>query len=116
MGKTEGERELWHGHVTAVTVSPEFRRIGLATDLMDILEKLSENYGCYFVDLFVRTSNKVAIGMYKKFGYVVYRQVRNYYSGEEDAYDMRKALSKDIQKKSVIPIPYPVDPRDLEWN
>jgi ribosomal protein S18 acetylase RimI-like enzyme len=26
--------------------------------------------------------------MYKKFGYVVYRQVMGYYSGEEDAYGM----------------------------
>ena len=40
----------------------------------------------YFVDLYVRKSNAVAIGMYEKFGYVVYRQVINYYSGEEDAY------------------------------
>ena len=60
----------------------------------------------YFVDLFVRKSNSVAIGMYEKarrlrcaasrrsaahaaalqFGYSVYRQVIGYYSGEEDAY------------------------------
>ena len=39
-----------------------------------------------FVDLFVRVSNSVAIGMYKKFGYTVYRQVIGYYNGEEDAY------------------------------
>lgn len=44
------------------------------------------SYDGYFVDLFVRISNAVAIQMYKKFGYTVYRQVINYYSGEEDAY------------------------------
>lgn len=43
-------------------------------------------HNAYFVDLFVRVSNTVAINMYKKFGYVVYRQVIGYYSGEEDAY------------------------------
>ena len=37
-------------------------------------------------------SNILAINMYKKFGYSVYRTVIGYYSGEEDAYDMRKAL------------------------
>lgn len=34
----------------------------------------------------MRVSNHVAVGMYRKFGYVVYRQVLGYYSGEEDAY------------------------------
>ncbi len=43
-------------------------------------------YNAYFVDLFVRMSNALAIGMYKKFGYIVYRQVIKYYAGEEDAY------------------------------
>lgn len=44
-------------------------------------------YDGYFVDLFVRASNDVAINMYKKFGYVTYRRVIGYYSGteEEDA-------------------------------
>ena len=31
----------------------------------------------YFVDLFVRKSNAVAIAMYEKFGYTKYREVRN---------------------------------------
>lgn len=42
----------------------------------------------YFVDLFVRVSNKVAIQMYQELGYIVYRTVLEYYSGnpDEDAY------------------------------
>lgn len=40
------------------------------------------------MDLFVRVSNKVAIDMYTKFGYTVYRRVLGYYSGadNEDAF------------------------------
>ena len=38
MGKSEGQKELWHGHVTAVTVAPEYRRLGVAKQLMDSLE------------------------------------------------------------------------------
>jgi N-terminal acetyltransferase B complex catalytic subunit len=38
MGKAEGLGEDWHGHVTALTVAPEFRRIGLAHHLMNELE------------------------------------------------------------------------------
>ena len=45
----------------------------------------------YFVDLFVRVSNKVAIDMYEKLGYVVYRRVLEYYSGDEDAFGKPRA-------------------------
>lgn len=53
--------------------------------------------------------------MYSQLGYTVFRQVLNYYSGEEDAFDMRRALPRDKDKKSVIPLPKPVNPEDLEW-
>ena len=69
MGKSEGGGEKWHGHVTAVTVAPEYRRQGLASGLMRELERVAEEeYNGVFVDLFVRESNALAIGMYKKFG------------------------------------------------
>lgn len=42
MGKAEGMNENWHGHVTALTVSPDYRRLGLATTLMEFLEDVSE--------------------------------------------------------------------------
>ena len=89
MGKAEGDDKLWHGHVTALTVAPEYRRMGLGRSLMDLLEEISvKQYDTYFVDLFVRKSNTLAIGMYSKFGYTVYRTVLKYYTGldEEDAY------------------------------
>tara|TARA_B100000795_G_C22508135_1_gene326666 strand:+ start:96 stop:497 length:402 start_codon:yes stop_codon:yes gene_type:complete len=54
LGKAEGLAEEWHGHVTAVTVPPEYRRLGVAAQLMDMLERGSENDRGYFVDLFVR--------------------------------------------------------------
>ncbi|XP_059165738.1 N-alpha-acetyltransferase 20-like isoform X1 [Physella acuta] len=116
MGKAEGSGEQWHGHVTALSVAPEFRRLGLAGKLMNGLEEISERKRCYFVDLFVRVSNKVAVAMYEKLGYSVYRRVLEYYSGEvdEDAFDMRKALSRDKDKKSVIPLPHPVRPDELD--
>lgn len=42
IGKAEGEGDLWHSHVSAITVAPEYRRIGLARKLMDMLEIISE--------------------------------------------------------------------------
>ncbi|KAI9472908.1 hypothetical protein BDB00DRAFT_897782 [Zychaea mexicana] len=41
--------------------------------MMNLLEEVSEKtYNGRFVDLYVRVSNAVAIGMYRKFGYSVY--------------------------------------------
>mmetsp|Transcript_19455 Transcript_19455/g.50510 ORF Transcript_19455/g.50510 Transcript_19455/m.50510 type:complete len:175 (+) Transcript_19455:100-624(+) len=117
LGKAEGKGELWHGHVTAVTVAPDYRRQRLANKLMDSLEQVTEKFhNGYFVDLFVRKSNDVAVGMYRKLGYVVYREVIGYYSGEENAYDMRKAMARDVQRKSVVPLKRPVKPEELEFD
>ncbi|KAG0168697.1 N-terminal acetyltransferase, partial [Apophysomyces sp. BC1015] len=104
MGKTEGTGKNWHGHVTAITVAPEYRRLGLADGMMHLLEEVSEKaYDAWFVDLYVRVTNAVAIGMYRKFGYSVYRRVRDYYSGtiNEDAYDMRKPLQRDKKQETI---------------
>jgi len=116
MGKSEGTGENWHGHVTAVSVCPAHRHGGVAAKLMQHLEQVSEQKQCYFVDLFVRKSNTAAINFYKSLGYIVYRTVLDYYSGEpdEDAYDMRKALSRDVEKKSIIALTAPVRPEDIE--
>ncbi|XP_010322767.1 N-terminal acetyltransferase B complex catalytic subunit NAA20 isoform X2 [Solanum lycopersicum] len=117
MGKVEGQGESWHGHVTAVTVAPEYRRQQLAKKLMYLLEEVSDKIDkAYFVDLFVRASNTPAIKMYEKLDYVVYRRVLRYYSGEEDGLDMRKALSRDVEKKSIIPLKRPVTPDELEYD
>ena len=125
MGKAEGDGNLWHGHVTALTVAPEYRRMGLARSLMELLEEISVKfYDTYFVDLFVRKSNSLAIAMYTKFGYTVYRTVLKYYTGmdEEDAYgelefnvDMRRAMPRDKEKLSIIPLTHPITPDQLEW-
>lgn len=42
MGKAEGHGDNWHGHVTALTVGNDYRRLGLAATLMKFLEDVSE--------------------------------------------------------------------------
>ncbi|OMJ20128.1 N-alpha-acetyltransferase 20 [Smittium culicis] len=119
MGKVEGKGTDWHGHVTALTVSPSHRRLGLGRSLMDFLEINSDKvHKCYFVDLFVRPSNIVAVNMYKRLGYVVYRRILDYYWSSdnipsEDGFDMRKALSHDPKKLSMIPLKHPVHASEI---
>ena len=86
-------------------VAPSFRRMGFAARLMKHLEDVSQDlHNCYFVDLYVRVSNKVAIDMYKRLNYIIYRQIIEYYSDNaEDGYDMRKSLARDPGKNAMKP-------------
>jgi len=92
---------------------------------MDELERVTNAvYKGYFVDLYVRVSNEIAIGMYERLGYSVFRRVVDYYSGakpgeaDEDAFgssfpslrmgslltgvaDMRKPMKRDKKRESV---------------
>ncbi|PWN47013.1 acyl-CoA N-acyltransferase, partial [Violaceomyces palustris] len=98
IGKAEGNESdtrppTLHGHVTAITIAPEYRRLNMAKGLMNLLEKVSQEvYRGYFVDLFVRPSNDNAVNMYQRLGYSVYRVVKEYYQGggvggkDEDGY------------------------------
>jgi len=47
---------------------------------------------------------------------LIHLEVLEYYSGDtdEDTFDMRKALSKDVKNKSVIPLAHPVRPEKVK--
>jgi N-terminal acetyltransferase B complex catalytic subunit len=99
----------FHAHITALTVAPHARRLGLAQTLSHSLESSGDEYDAFFVDLFVRKSNKIAQALYTGMGYSIYRTVKEYYSDDptdpsadgEDAYDMRKPLRRDKERKHV---------------
>lgn len=99
----------WHGHVTAVTVAPECRKQGLAKLLMNYLERVTDQKRGFFVDLFVRSTNTVAIEMYRKLGYDIYRTVNKYYSSSldesgEDAYGINALTQICVNLFPEIPI------------
>lgn len=60
----------WHGHITVLTVAPAWRRLGYARRLTESLEHSSDINDAWFVDLYVRATNRVAVDMYKGMGYV----------------------------------------------
>lgn len=98
----------WHGHITALTIAPQYRRLGYARLLTRALEKACDQQNAWFVDLFVRESNTSAIKLYESLGYSVFRRVVDYYSDDiggsmkgEDAFDMRIALARDKEKQHI---------------
>jgi len=68
---------------------------------MHILEMVSDDiYHAYFVDLYVRCTNSVAIDMYEGLGYSVFRRVREYYgslgTGKEKKRDEEDAFGTQL--------------------
>lgn len=115
IGKVEGEINKQHGHVSVLSVAPDYRCNGYAIKFMNNMENISENqYESYFIDLFVKTSNIPAVNMYKRMGYVIYRHILEYYGGKDDAYDMRKSHKMDKDKKFMICLEKPVNASDIE--
>lgn len=124
LAKVEGDDEDWHGHVSAVSVAPPFRRTGLAGALMQGMEEVSATmHNAYFVDLFVRRSNRAAQTLYERLGYVTYQTVGGYYSGgkgqaSEDARDLRKALPRNKERSSnaVYATGLTIKPHEVKWH
>jgi N-terminal acetyltransferase B complex catalytic subunit len=132
MGKLESSPNLlpfnkhylpWHAHITALTVAPEARRLGIGKILTEQLEAAADAADAFFVDLYVRRSNFRAIAFYKSMGYSVYRVVKDYYGDHatdptqrsEDAYDMRKAMKRDKKREHIRADgeKFEVDPSDV---
>ncbi|KAH8305482.1 hypothetical protein KR018_010868, partial [Drosophila ironensis] len=84
-----------HGHISALAVAHEYRRLGLATILMDDLRGKMERSCNWYLDLFVRQRNLHAIRLYESLGYVKYRWLPQFYA-DDHGYDMRLPLSLDV--------------------
>jgi len=74
-------------------ISPEFRGKGIGRMTMERVLAETEKKGCLTVILSVRESNKAAINLYTKSGFVEVERRKNYYrSPIEDAIIMMKSL------------------------
>uniref|UniRef100_A0A6P4EAW2 N-alpha-acetyltransferase 20 n=1 Tax=Drosophila rhopaloa TaxID=1041015 RepID=A0A6P4EAW2_DRORH len=89
-----------HGHVASLTVSDEYRRLGLATALMDYFFLISDLKGASFVNLYMRSSNHAAYQLYCSLGYAHCRTMLDYYPDHpepENAYEMRKYIPRSME-------------------
>lgn len=80
------------GHVVALGVGPEHRRLGYGRRLMNEVERGFLVRGVKTVRLEVRTSNVAAQRLYFDLGYNVVRRMPRYYTNGDDGYLMIKNL------------------------
>lgn len=97
------------GHITSLAVSHDYRRQGLAAELMEQLHyQLQKHYRTPRVGLHVRQSNQPAVTLYQqKFGYEPAEKIPNYYQDGEDGYYMVKSLPPLVDSyQSRLPFSY----------
>ena len=67
-------------YITNIAVPKEFRRLGIARALLKEACSGAEKRNCEFITLEVRKSNTAAIELYKKEGYNIAGERKNFYS------------------------------------
>jgi ribosomal-protein-alanine N-acetyltransferase len=86
LGYICADRIVDEGHILTLAVRPEFRRMGIASALVEDALRSLRQAGCRFVFLEVRSSNDAARSMYEKFNFSFFGFRKDYYkSPVEDA-------------------------------
>lgn len=78
--------------IMKIAVTKEKQRSGVGSALIRALIKAAKQEGAKEIFLEVRKSNRAAIGLYEKYGFLSYATRKNYYGGQEDAVLFRKKL------------------------
>ena len=81
------------GHIVTLDVSPEARRTGLVTSLIEALQDRFRALSCRAILLEVAVNNHTALAFYKKHGFSVLKTLRRYYPGGLDGLLMGKNIA-----------------------
>lgn len=93
-----GNYLLDEGHILNVTVHPDFRKQGIASQLVDHMLGLLKKEGCLTIFLEVRQSNEAALRMYEKAGFTEIAKRKAYFTiPVEDAIIMSLQMSRCLQ-------------------
>lgn len=92
--KAVGYMGMWiladEGHITNVAVAKNSRGKGIGSALVADFVRMASEQNLAFLTLEVRVSNKQAISLYEKHGFLEVGRRKNYYENTEDAILMTK--------------------------
>jgi [ribosomal protein S18]-alanine N-acetyltransferase len=80
-------------HLNLLAVAPDYRRQGLARQLMDWLTATAIEAGVFRINLELRTQNAAARAFYESLGFDQLGVVQGYYQGREAALRMSRRLA-----------------------
>ncbi len=79
-------------HIQNLAVDPIYRRIGVASKLLDHLIGICTSKKIEHIRLEVRTENEGAVKFYESRGFARVKVLKSYYENGDDAYLMKKDL------------------------
>lgn len=79
-------------HVLKIATLPEYRRLGMARQLIGVAEEHVLDQGGESLTLEVRESNNAAVALYERLGFAIAGRRPAYYTDGEDALVMTKHL------------------------
>lgn len=98
-GKPVGYGGYWwvmfEAEITNIAVHKDFRKMGIATKLIEKMVEKCAKTSTSLLHLEVRESNESAINLYKKMGFVQDGFRKNYYNNTENAILMTKEIKID---------------------
>lgn len=80
------------GHIKDLAVHPDYRRRGIARELLTRALFLLDQEGAVRAELEVRKSNDAARALYREFGFEPYSEREGYYADGEDAILMHRSF------------------------
>ncbi len=88
------------GYITNVAVFPEYRRQGIAGQLLEVFLHFAQANDLAFLTLEVRPSNEAAIALYQGYGFEEKGRRKNYYDfPKEDALILTREFGEQGAKK-----------------
>ena len=87
------------GYITNVAVFPEFRRFGVARQIIDVFMNFAQANHLAFLTLEVRPTNEAAIALYQSFGFEEVGRRKNYYDlPKEDALILTRYFNQETEE------------------
>jgi len=87
-----------YANLDLLGVKKEYRRLGVATQIVLWLEKVALYSGIRKVIVQVREDNKGGMRFYDNLGYNISRKVPGYYRGKVNAYVLSKRIGADLEQ------------------
>jgi [ribosomal protein S18]-alanine N-acetyltransferase len=88
------ERDAEFAHIITLDVLETFRRHSIGSLLLQAAEQEAASRGANTMYLETATTNKAAIALWKKHGYVEIGTIENYYGRGQHAFEMQKRLDR----------------------
>ena len=83
IGTVTGLEEYKSMYVCSLAVDPKYQNCGVARQLMNCLERIAHDKGCYKLFLCTAWAMKEAIRLYESLGYVREGHLRSHFYGED---------------------------------